>query len=139
MGSLYLPIHYSKALSLCLRRVARFHVALVCLVTLPRVLAGQADSARADTGAIGVRATFSVPPLELREPGLLRATWLGAHRTPPALRAAAWDSTANDGTMRLTFRPADPNGAALRLATVVSAMSDALKFPSIVRCEAKVA
>jgi hypothetical protein len=53
--------------------------------------------------------------------------------------AAAWDSTANDGTMRVTFRPADPNGAALRLANVVSAMSDALKFPSIVRCEAKVA
>jgi hypothetical protein len=95
VGSLYLPIHYSKALSLCLRRVARFHVALVCLVTLPRVLAGQADSARADTGAIGVRATFSVPPLELREPQLLRATWLGAHRTPPALRAAAWDSTVS--------------------------------------------
>jgi hypothetical protein len=95
VGSLYLPIHYSKALSLCLRRVARFHVALVCLVTLPRVLAGQADSARADTGAIGVRATFSVPPLELREPGLLKATWLGAHRTPPALRAAAWDSTVS--------------------------------------------
>lgn len=93
MGQLYLPIHYSKALSLCSRRVARFPVALVCLVTLPRVLAGQADSARADTGAIGVRATFSVPPLELREPQLLRATWLGAPRLPPALRAAAWDST----------------------------------------------
>jgi hypothetical protein len=40
-----------------------------------------------------VRATFSVPPFELREPQLLRATWLGAHRAPPALRAAAWDST----------------------------------------------
>ncbi|HVD32380.1 MAG TPA: hypothetical protein VNC19_02295, partial [Gemmatimonadales bacterium] len=60
---------------------------------LPRVLAGRADSARADTGAIGVRATFSVPRFELREPEALRATWMGAHRTPPALRAAAWDST----------------------------------------------
>ncbi len=75
--------------------MARFHVALICLVTLPRVLAGQADSARADTGAVGLRATFSVPPFELREPRLLRATWLGAHRTPPALRAAAWDSTVS--------------------------------------------
>jgi len=75
--------------------VARFHVALICLVTLPRVLAGQADSARADTGAIGVRATFSVPRFELREPEALRATWMGAPRTPPALRAAAWDSTVS--------------------------------------------
>jgi hypothetical protein len=77
------------------RRVARFHVALICLVTLPRVLAGQADSARADTSALGMRATFSVPPFELREPRLLRAPWMGAHRTPPALRAAAWDSTVS--------------------------------------------
>src|SRR5439155_20136165 len=52
---------------------------------------------------------------------------------------AACESTANAGTMRVTFRPADPNGAAVRLATVVSAMSGVLKYPSIVRCEAKVA
>jgi hypothetical protein len=75
--------------------VARFHVALICLVTLPRILAGQADSARADTGAIGMRVTFSVPRFELREPEALRATWMGAPRTPPALRAAAWDSTVS--------------------------------------------
>jgi len=41
--------------------------------------------------------------------------------------------------MRVTFRPADPIGAAERLAMVVHNMSDALKYPSIVRCEAKVA
>ncbi len=52
---------------------------------------------------------------------------------------ASCASTANDGTRHGTFRPADPNGAAGRLATVVSAMSNALKHPSIVRCEAKVA
>jgi len=52
---------------------------------------------------------------------------------------ASCESTTNDGTMRATFRPADPNGAANRLGMVVSAMSDALKYPSVVSCEAKVA
>ena len=93
MGPLYFPIHYSKALSLCFPRVARSLVALICLVALPRVLAGQADTARADTTTFGVRPTSSVPSLPLREPPALRAPWLGAPRIPPALRALAWDST----------------------------------------------
>jgi hypothetical protein len=73
--------------------VARFLVALTCLVTLPRVLAGQADTARADTSGLGGRWTFSLPQFELREPEVLRAPWMGAPRLPPALRAQAWDST----------------------------------------------
>jgi hypothetical protein len=60
---------------------------------LPRVLAAQADTARADTSAFGPRFTFSVPPLILREPPALRAPWLAAPRAPAALRALAWDST----------------------------------------------
>ncbi len=52
---------------------------------------------------------------------------------------ASCESTTNDGTMRVTFRPADPKGAAGRLAIVVTSMGDRLKCDSIVRCEAKVA
>jgi motility/secretion related protein SprA len=73
--------------------VARFHVALVCLVALPRVLSGQADTARADTGALGIRPASLLPSFQLREPEVLRAPWMGAPRRPPALRAATWDST----------------------------------------------
>ncbi|MEP7228273.1 MAG: hypothetical protein ABI785_12975, partial [Gemmatimonadales bacterium] len=75
--------------------MARSLVALFCLVTLPRLLAGQADSVRADTTVIGVRPTFSVAPLVLREPPALRAPWLGAPRLPPGVRGLAWDSTVS--------------------------------------------
>jgi motility/secretion related protein SprA len=75
--------------------VARFVVALSCLVTLPGVLAGQVDTARADTSALGARLTFSVPLPGLREPAVLRAPWRGAHRASPGLRAIAWDSTVS--------------------------------------------
>jgi len=83
--------------------VARSLVALICLATLPRVLAGQADTARADTTAIRARVAFPVAPFALREPGALRAPWLAAPRTPPGLRAQAWDSTVTavlDSTRR---------------------------------------
>ena len=94
MVSLYFPIHFFQAhILLHCPRVARSLVAVLCLVALPRVLAGQADTALADTSALGPRATFSFPPLVLREPGALRAPWLGAPRAPAALRALAWDST----------------------------------------------
>jgi motility/secretion related protein SprA len=92
---LYFPIHYSKVLSLRCISVARFLVALICLVTLPRLLAGQADTARTDTTGLRARVTFSVPPLALREPAILRAPWLGSQRSPPGLRALAWDSTVS--------------------------------------------
>lgn len=75
--------------------MARSLVALICLVTLPRLLAGQADTAGADTTLLGVRPTFLVAPLFLREPPALRAPWLGAPRTPPAVRGQAWDSTVS--------------------------------------------
>ena len=75
--------------------MARSLVALICLLTLPRLLAGQADTARADTTLTGVRVTFMVAPLALREPGALRAPWLGAPKTPPAIRGLAWDSTVS--------------------------------------------
>ena len=73
--------------------MARSLVALICLAALPRILAGQVDTARADTATFGVRPTSSVPSLALREPPALRAPWLGAPRIPPALRALGWDST----------------------------------------------
>jgi motility/secretion related protein SprA len=73
--------------------VARSLVALVCLVTLPRLLAGQADTTRAGLTWPGTRLTFSAPPLVLGEPPILRAPWGGAPRLPPKLRAQAWDST----------------------------------------------
>jgi hypothetical protein len=75
--------------------VARSLVAVICFVTLPRVLAGQADTARADTSALSPRLTFSEPGFALREPAALRAPWLGAPRAPAALRALAWDSTVS--------------------------------------------
>ncbi|HEV7367307.1 MAG TPA: hypothetical protein VGN76_15790 [Gemmatimonadales bacterium] len=74
-------------------KVARFVVALICLVTLPRVLAAQADTARASASALGARLTFPLSLSGLQEPAVLRAPWRGAPRTPPALRAMAWDST----------------------------------------------
>jgi hypothetical protein len=73
--------------------VARRLVALICLVTLPRVLVAQADTTRADSGAIRARLTFSAPPFRLTEPALLRAPWMGAPRMPPSLWVRAWDST----------------------------------------------
>ena len=71
----------------------RLLVALICLVTLPKVLAGQADSARA--ASLGFRASFGIPSFALNEPEALRSPWLAGHRAPPALRAMAWDSTVN--------------------------------------------
>ena len=74
--------------------MARSLVALFCLVTFPRFLAGQADTAaRADTSLMGVHLSFPVAPLALREPQALRAPWLGAPRPPPGLRGLEWDST----------------------------------------------
>ncbi len=83
--------------------MARLLVALICFVTIPRVLAGQADTARVDTATFGVRLAFDTPRLTLREPEALRAPWLGAPRLTPALRGAAWDRTLSavlDSTRR---------------------------------------
>ncbi len=66
----------------------RFQVALGCVLLLPRVL-----SAQADTTAPSLRLEFAEPPLAaLQEPAALRAPWLGAPRSTPALRGAAFDS-----------------------------------------------
>ena len=75
--------------------MGRLLVALICLVTLPGVLAAQADSTKADTAGLGVRPSFGIAPFALSEPSVFRAPWLAASRLPPALRAAAWDSTVN--------------------------------------------
>jgi hypothetical protein len=88
---LYLDL-FTQALSLCSPRVARLLVAVACFVSIPRFLAGQADTARADTAAIGLRLKLPTPPLELRQPAALRAVWLGAPRPPPLIREQAWDS-----------------------------------------------
>ena len=73
--------------------MARSLVALICLATLPRLLAGQAVTAPADTTVPVLRLRFPAAPFALREPPVLRAPWLGAPRLPPALRGLAWDST----------------------------------------------
>ncbi|HEX6405983.1 MAG TPA: hypothetical protein VFZ90_02215, partial [Gemmatimonadales bacterium] len=73
--------------------MARLLVALFCFITIPRVLVGQADTARADTVPFGVRLRFATPGLTLKEPEQLRAPWLGAERLTPVLRGFAWDST----------------------------------------------
>ena len=70
----------------------RFQVALGCALLLPRLLYAQAD-----TTAPGVRLGFGIPPLVLEQPAALRASWLGAPRTPPSLRAAAFDSVVAAG------------------------------------------
>ncbi|HWB42565.1 MAG TPA: hypothetical protein VG500_14990, partial [Gemmatimonadales bacterium] len=67
--------------------MTRILAALGCLFLLPQVLAAQSD-----TTAPGLRLGFDLPALSLEEPAVLRAPWLGAPRTPPALRRAAFDS-----------------------------------------------
>ncbi len=50
--------------------------------------------------------------------------------------ASGADAPSN-GTLRVTFKPVEPDGAAERLAVIVSAIGEALKkYPSIERCEA---
>jgi hypothetical protein len=70
--------------------VTRILVALGCLLLLPQVVAAQADT----TGP-GVHFGFGEPGLSLEQPAVLRATWMGAPRSTPALRLAAFDSTLN--------------------------------------------
>jgi hypothetical protein len=51
---------------------------------------------------------------------------------------AVHDETPPNGTLSVTFKPAARDGAAERLATVVSAIHDAQDYPSLQRCEAMV-
>ena len=51
--------------------------------------------AQADTTAPALRLRFEVPPFVLTEPAALRAPWMGSPRLPPAVHAAAFDSTVN--------------------------------------------
>jgi hypothetical protein len=87
-------IHRSTSLKLLYRCIALEWRALSspfsALLRSPRLTAAQI---RTDTTFIGVRPAFPVASLVLREPVVLRAPWLGAPRTTPALRGLAWDST----------------------------------------------
>ncbi|HEU5042161.1 MAG TPA: hypothetical protein VFT84_15135 [Gemmatimonadales bacterium] len=49
-------------------------------------------SAQSDTTAPGLRLGFGQPPLQLQQPAVLRAPWLGAPRSAGGMRAAAFDS-----------------------------------------------
>ena len=89
--------------------MTRILVALGCLLVLPRVVAAQSD-----TTGLGLRLGFGQPALQLQQPAVLRAPWMGAPRSTPALRLAAFDSTmdaalATDRTVR---------AVGLRLATL---------------------
>ncbi len=64
-------------------------VVLLGLAFFPAALAGQADTTAPPPG---VRGSFDVSFLRLREPLALRASWLGAPVRPPGLVVAAWDS-----------------------------------------------
>jgi len=68
--------------------VTRILVALGCLLWLPQVVAAQSD-----TTVLGLRLGFAQPALSLHQPAVLRAPWMGAPRSTPALRVAAFDST----------------------------------------------
>jgi hypothetical protein len=89
--------------------VTRILVALGCLLVLPQVVAAQSD-----TTGLGLRLGFGQPAFQLQQPAVLRATWMGAPQSTPALRLAAFDSTlaaalAEDRTVR---------AVGLRLATL---------------------
>lgn len=68
--------------------MTRFLAALGCLLLLPQVVAAQSDT----TGP-GLRLGFDQPVLRLEQPAVLRAPWMGAPRSTPALRRAEFDST----------------------------------------------
>jgi hypothetical protein len=51
---------------------------------------------------------------------------------------ASYEDQTPNGTLSVTFKPAEPHGAAERLARVVSAINAAQNYPSLLRCEAKV-
>jgi hypothetical protein len=99
--------------------VIRFLLVLGCLAGLPRALFAQTD-----TTAPGVRLSFGQPPLQLREPSVLRSPWMGAPRGLPALRAAEFDSTvalaiARDRTERaMGFRLLNIYGIAVEPPTI---------------------
>ncbi len=89
--------------------MTRILVALGCLLVVPQVVAAQSD-----TTGLGLRLGFGQPALQLQQPAVLRAPWMGAPRSTPALRLAAFDSTmdaalATDRTVR---------AVGLRLATL---------------------
>ncbi|HZN98085.1 MAG TPA: hypothetical protein VFB61_10185, partial [Gemmatimonadales bacterium] len=68
--------------------MTRILVALGWLLLLPQVVAAQSDTTR-----LGLRLGFGQPALRLQQPAVLRAPWLGAPRSTPALQRAAFDST----------------------------------------------
>ncbi|HEU4953480.1 MAG TPA: hypothetical protein VFT28_02860, partial [Gemmatimonadales bacterium] len=89
--------------------MTRILVALGCLLVLPQVVAAQSDTTRP-----GLRLGFGQPALQLQQPAVLRAPWMGAPRSTPALQLAAFDSTlkatlAENGSAR---------AVGLRLATL---------------------
>ena len=92
--------------------MTRILVALGCLLGLPQVVAAQVDT----TGP-GLHLGFAQPAFSLQQPAVLRAPWMGAPRSTPALRAAAFDSVLAD-----TLAAARTERAAgLRLATLYGA------------------
>jgi hypothetical protein len=52
-------------------------------------------------------------------------------------RDASHDAAPSNGTLSVTFKPANNDGAAERLATVVNAIQGAQDYSSVQRCEAK--
>ncbi|HEX6670516.1 MAG TPA: hypothetical protein VF061_13205, partial [Gemmatimonadales bacterium] len=92
--------------------MTRILVALGCLLLLPRVVAAQSDT----TGP-GLRLGFDYPTLQLQQPAVLRAPWMGAPRSTPSLRRAAFDSTLTDALAEERAERA----VGLRLATLYGA------------------
>ncbi|MEP6573131.1 MAG: cell surface protein SprA [Gemmatimonadota bacterium] len=72
--------------------MARSIVAIVLLLTLPGILAAQAD-----TNDIALRVRFAPVQLDLRTPVALRSPGYGGPRISPAQAVAAWDSSVARG------------------------------------------
>ncbi|HEX7336310.1 MAG TPA: hypothetical protein VF252_03795, partial [Gemmatimonadales bacterium] len=89
--------------------MTRILVALGCLLALPQVVAAQSD-----TTGLGLRLGFGQPTLQLEYPAVLRAPWMGAPRSTPAIRLAAFDSTLAEALAQDRARRA----VGLRLATL---------------------
>jgi hypothetical protein len=52
--------------------------------------------------------------------------------------AASCEEHTADGTLSVTFKPGDPDGAGERLARIASAVKVVSDYPSLASCEAKV-
>jgi hypothetical protein len=88
----YFAEHRLSSPSLLNPHVARCLLALALLLIVSRQLPGQQIDSAGGVPWPSAWIGFPGELEDLREPGTMRAPWLGAERLPPALRLAAFDS-----------------------------------------------